>query len=224
MDSRDTREEVKGMIVPGNITQDIFKRQERLMFSYKEIEKWGVDWPLDMNAKSSQLLIKDMIARVVEELAESYETFLVQDWDNTWEELSDALHFMVETFILSGYSYRFFMINSNHCAIKGIYHRAQRGDARIIYTYPDKAFCKPDWENWFWQITYYLNLARNALRNKKWKQTEVFYNEPEYESCLTLALTAFIEGFSSMGKDPEFIWREYVAKNMVNEFRIKSKY
>jgi hypothetical protein len=224
MDARDTREKVKKMTLPGNITMDIFDRQSKLMVSYKEIENWEVEWPLDMNAKASQLLIKDMLARAIEELAEAYESFLVQDWDNTYEELADAIHFLVEAIILSGFNYRFLKVNSNECTITGICRRAANEEPQIIPIYHRPDYPAPNWENWFWQVTFYLNLARNALRNKKWKQTEVLYNKPEYEPSLQLAFIALIEGFVAIGKDPEFIWREYVAKNLINEFRIKSKY
>lgn len=218
MDSRDFVKTVNDMTKPDNLTEDIWAAQEKLMLSYKEIEKWPVTWPLDLNHKESQLLMKDMIARTVEELAEAYETFLQGNMDNTLEEMADALHFLSEAFILAGHPVGEDILKT----------------AKYERPYIEPHFEKFYWDAVFervnkipfmmWEATYQLNLARNALRNKPWKQTQMLYNKDEFEKRMELGLNAIILIHYEMGLIPEDIWVEYTKKNLANRFRIRSKY
>lgn len=86
-------------------------RQEELIKQYKEIEKF--DYPIDINTREGQRLIKDMMWRVVEELGEAANCLKNKPWkqsqletdeEHFMEELSDAIHFFVELFIICGYT------------------------------------------------------------------------------------------------------------------------
>ena len=230
----DTKDVLKEPIIwPYNLFSDIWEKQEELMFFYKEIEKWPVVWPVNLDLKDSQLLIKDMIARIVEELAEAHESFLLQQGDNFFEELADAHHFFMETLILSE-SLPFFQDYWKDMDI--ISSTSLNPNPLVAYS---------SVQGWFWQITFELNLARNSLRNKPWKQTQVQCNFPVYYEHLTLAYQTFIRGYMAYTlleivpkpkahkviQEPVsvippswVIYSDYVFKNRINQFRIKSKY
>lgn len=220
MDSRD----VKGLKVsiPTNQFQSIWDKQESLMVDYKVIEKWDVSWPLDLNLKSSQLLVKDMIARVIEELAEAYESIQARNTDNFFEELADAHHFLMETLVLAGQAEKKIigtvpLVRDAKDLIGGL-----RGfhDKDMASTF--------SLQEWLWEVTYRLNLTRNALRNKPWKQTQVMYNIPVFEKEISVGYILFISGYFQLlathDLPAEDLYIQYVHKNTINQFRIRSKY
>lgn len=214
MDSRDFEKEVQALDVPDKIWEDIVLRQTQLMEQYKVIEQWNVTWPLDLNSKESQLLIKDMLARTVEELAEGFESFLLGNMDNTFEELADALHFLTEAIVLSGIKfgewYDPIKVNvTPNTSIGELVSSINRNDTVATH---------------LWDVTYECNIARNALRNKPWKQTQMLYNKVEFENHMTNAVASLFRVFNLFGFTPETVWREYVKKNKVNLFRINSRY
>jgi len=209
MDSRDFEKEVAALTVPSNIWLDIVSRQISLMNSYKTIEKWPITWPVNLNHKESQLLIKDMLARTVEELAESYEAFLLNNLINTLEELADALHFLTETIVLSDCIPNYDIITEELWVLNKV-------ESPII----DSEFLAKS----YWNIAYFCNLTRNALRNKPWKQSQMLYDHRLFESHLIQALRLLIHAFGNLGCSSEKLWFEYTKKNEVNKFRISSKY
>ena len=95
--------------------EEIYKLQKELMDPYVKIEGLP-QYPIDINQKANQKLLKEFIGRVVEELAEAFECYdsllmgrqvnktrdellpLVKDFNM---EISDALHFFVELLIFS---------------------------------------------------------------------------------------------------------------------------
>ncbi len=82
---------------------DLFAHQLELYNKYKEIE--GMDWEgnlVNLHTLEGQKWIKDFLWRTTEELGESFESHLIGDLDHTIEELADALHFFIETCIISG--------------------------------------------------------------------------------------------------------------------------
>lgn len=107
---------VEGTVYDGKLLERIFQKQEAYMNSLKEIEAFP-DWPFNINMKSHQLIIKDIISRGITELSESFELTqkitkiadtndqdtpvepLVREFN---EELADSLHFFVEVLILVG--------------------------------------------------------------------------------------------------------------------------
>ena len=121
MDSRDIKEEPI-QVVGGNYLGCIYQLQKELLKGYIGIEGLP-QYPIDVNTKKSQVLLKDFTGRVIEELAEGYEAMLqveeltvknkfwVDSYDgndltqclnhlqNVGEEMADSLHFMLELLI-----------------------------------------------------------------------------------------------------------------------------
>ncbi len=76
-----------------------------------------------------------------------------------------------------------------------------------------------------WTVTYSLNLARNFLRNKPWKQSQVLTNEVAYQSKLVESFVLMMGAFYFMGVHYSYdLFYIYFKKNKVNQFRQKSKY
>ena len=73
MDSRDIKEE-PGIIPDYKYLEEIYQMQKNLLSGYIGIEGLP-QYPVDINTKASQTLLKDFTARVIEELSEGYESF-----------------------------------------------------------------------------------------------------------------------------------------------------
>ena len=123
MDSRDIKEEPKP-IADSKYLETLYGLQKELLDNYIKIEGLPM-YPLDINTKKSQIILKDFVGRVIEELAEGYESLLAVDeltqknelWvneinevdyiqtlnhlQNAGEEIADSLHFMLELLIYS---------------------------------------------------------------------------------------------------------------------------
>lgn len=212
----DTKDLSKSIIPKLKDNEDPFVKiwglQLELLESYQKIENLPL-WPVNLDIKSHQELIKDFIARVVEELAESYEAYLNGDWANTREELADALHFFMEILIYTVPSSNFkqvLEIAPNQDTFDVLLHRDQPRVNGLV--------------QWYWYVTYHLNIARNNLRNKRWKQTQVLAQKAEFIVNLAKAFHTLIFGFKLMGMDSTDIYEIYYLKNRVNHFRIKSRY
>lgn len=75
-----------------------------------------------------------------------------------------------------------------------------------------------------WDISHHLNISRNYLKNKPWKQTQMMTQELYYQQELVTAFVMMLGYFKYLGIDVQNLYFLYFKKNMVNQFRIKSKY
>lgn len=93
----------------------MFDGKRLLMESYQEIESFP-DWPLDLNIRENQKVLRDFMSRFTTELAEAFERLVLQ-WGfvNTNqlknaqecceyfnEEIADAWQFLLEIMVFSG--------------------------------------------------------------------------------------------------------------------------
>lgn len=91
--------------------EDIFEKQKQFMEELRLNEKLP-EWPIDLQTKMGQRLIKETIFNMIEELAEASFTLKNKvhklsddravDLDHYREELGDALAFFIEVCVLSG--------------------------------------------------------------------------------------------------------------------------
>lgn len=99
----------------------IFNLQESLLKKYQVLEGFP-GWPLKIDLKGHQMLLKDFIARIIEEMTEAYDEIellyhhqindaLGLDLKSRThvihrinEEMADMLHFFIETFVMAGIS------------------------------------------------------------------------------------------------------------------------
>ena len=297
MDSRDIQEEPI-QVVGGNYLGCIYQLQKELLEGYIGIEGLP-QYPIDVNTKKSQVLLKDFTGRVIEELAEGYEAMLqveeltvknkfwVDSYDgndltqclnhlqNVGEEMADSLHFMLELLIyaniepedinsfvntwlekhapevykkVKGYdtiSKAMIMGSTLILHDRVLYQDSGRKYVDLIKVYEntdsddgipemDTRFLKcchkfngieyHEFQVMMWKVTYHLNIARNFLKNKPWKQSQVMTQELEYQKELTLGFITMMGLFYQMGLTVEDLYFLYFKKNRVNLFRQKSKY
>jgi hypothetical protein len=207
--------------LPKDLLRGIFELQTELMEDYKKIEGWEVEFPVNLNSKKAQLLVKDVISRGVEELAEAYEAMELGQDDNFLEELGDALHFFVEVFILAGLTvgdFRVFLSSLNPEAF------SFDKPGQLLKLIEQRGIHPGSLARASWTVTYRVNLSRNALRNKPWKQTELMYNREVFEENLFLGFLDFLELFVHKAEGANQVYAIYFLKNKINKFRIRSKY
>lgn len=204
-----------------NWLDHIFEKQNALIVKYAEIEKMP-SVPMSIHTREGQKWIKDFLWRVTEEMAESFEAFIMLGAETSnpetadhskmeahithnIEELIDALHFLVELIIIAGKDAawcRELLDNKND----GI---------EMNIEYPAQAY---------WAVTYYLGMVGNTLKNKPWKQTEMPTDEEKFYKNLGLAFKALFICFETMDADEAQVFSFYDRKNQVNQFRQRSNY
>lgn len=301
MDSRDIKEEPKN--IEGNkYLEEIYSMQKNLLSGYIGIEGLP-QYPIDINTKASQTLLKDFTARVIEELSEGYESFqavdgimqnshykiragddlvyieLLNHLQNANEENADAVHFFIELLIYANIqpedimAYMEKWVKDNKCEQSTVdYFNSIRNDVlytaqslgvkwlmderdiEVIFdsnstnmlrwyeekdseTFPEynekllKGGYKYNHENYalqypyiLWKITHHLNIARNFLKNKPWKQSQVMTQELKYQAELVKAFIYFCGYLGWIGMDSKEVFYIYFKKNHINLFRQKSKY
>lgn len=292
MDARDIKE-IPPVVEDGRYLEAIYSLQKELIDHYVGIEGLP-QYPLDVNTKKNQSLIKDFVGRVIEELAEGYESFkLVENlthknllWvgefnsseykqmlnhlQNANEEQADALHFMVELLIFANIQPEDIV---NYCKIqinnlpKTVIHFFEDEDLKSAlslsgqlgsillkldndYELPDEknyihlfkhldsdtdvrlmlagsVYSRVEYSNlklFMWDIVYHLNIARNYLKNKPWKQSQMMTNEAAFQEELVKAFIKLIGYFFKLGLTSEDIYYLYFKKQRVNKFRIHSNY
>lgn len=296
MDSRDINEEpIK--VVGGNYLGIIYQLQKELLAGYIGIEGLP-QYPVDVNTKKSQVLLKDFTGRVIEELAEGYEAMLQveeltiknQYWagsfdgndltqclnhlQNVGEEMADSLHFMLELLIYANIQPEDInefvdkwmdkhlpktmtkvrnsdtitkcMVMGSTLLLSDVVLEQDKGkklDLVSVYENTDSDDGIPTMDTRFlqcgrffnsityheyqvmmWRVTYHLNIARNFLKNKPWKQSQVMTQELEYQKELVIGFIVMMGLFYQMGLGVEELYFLYFKKNRVNLFRQKSKY
>lgn len=286
MDARDIKE-IPPVVEDGRYLEAIYSLQKELIDHYVGIEGLP-QYPLDVNTKKNQLLIKDFVGRVIEELAEGYESFKLVgeiteknqlwfngDYNNEYvqmlnhlqnanEEQADALHFMVELLIFANIqpedidSYcnkicddlnqHTLTLTTNTLHKAGmIGYNMLKVDNGSEVTTPvlnlltlldsdkDTSLIKGgslysslsylEMKSNMWDVVYHLNIARNYLKNKPWKQSQMMTNESAFQEELVKAFIKLIGYFYTLGlNDREDIYTLYFKKQRVNKFRIHSNY
>jgi hypothetical protein len=182
-----------------------------LATKYKEIEGMP-DFPMDIQTKETQIWIKDFMWRVTEELMEAYEAKVNGEEEHYLEELSDALHFYMEIFVLLDYK-----------------PKALKSDdflKTLIHSFIMDQIIQPfEVSNKIFWCVFHLGIAANFLRNKKWKVTQVFVDEKQFYQELVEGLTHLLTLIIDAGVDSKIgLLNLYYKKFQVNQFRQRSKY
>jgi len=181
---------------------EIFERQTELLEKYRVIEK--IPENIDIHLAEHQQLLKNLTFRGIEELAEAYEGFLDKNYEHVLEEISDAIHFFTEVLILLDVDAKEFQNIKN---TKSQELNLENLDYKL------------------WAITYNFSIACNRLKCKPWKQSEILTDVDRFTSKMVTAYREFLESLvNNFGLSHESILDLYRSKNLVNKFRIRSKY
>ena len=79
-------------------------------------------------------------------------------------------------------------------------------------------------DHMLWKVAYHLNISRNFLKNKTWKQTQELTDGIRYQEEVVKAFIAYCGYLMAMGFTDENFFVLFFKKHMVNKFRQKSGY
>lgn len=280
MDIRNIKEPVP-QIEEGTELQAMYQLSLEQLDGYRQIEKLP-DYPLDINNPNNQVVLKDFISRVIEELMEGYEstsevvkicnkwgwnteqltedeyTQVLNHLQNANEEQSDALGFFFTLFHFANiqpedifswgtnavYEYSDFKVKTLKDVITlGIASTSEIGrnpllanQFRLIdeehesvkdYTPGFNTLSESSHENeklLLFEIIYELNIARNLLKSRPWKQTQVMTKELDFQYSLVKAFYLYMGFLGLQGFSDESIYRLFFKKQRLNLWRQKTNY
>lgn len=253
-----------------DILQVMFDLNLEQLEEYKKIEGLP-DYPFDINNPKNQVILKDFIGRVIEELCEGYESteevasilsskgwnlFILTDEEytqvknslaNANEEQADAMGFFFTLLAYSNilpediFSYKDLksldevIINGKTTLRKVSLNQDQYwaydvlSDADDVEPYFEgfremSDLTHLDEKLYLWEVIYELNNARNLLKCRPWKQTQVMTKELPYQESLVKAFYLYM-GFLGLNYfNGRTLYELFYLKQQLNLWRIKSGY
>ena len=220
---------------PQDLLSDIFHHQHVLADKYVPIEVSNglclyEQIPADIDDSKAQARIKDMSWRALEEVAEALEAFDKGEIIHFHEELADALHFLVEKYLLTDfYPYqpesctRYFPLEAMKPQ-SNLNSWFKAVDPKISRAIGESKLNRNEIYHAAAEYTVATGLTCNCLKNKPWKQSQVLTDEQYFRSKLIEEFNAFIRLCFTAGLDDRKLYDMYIRKNQVNHFRQKSNY
>lgn len=210
----------------GRIMSAIYEHQHALAVRYGPIERRNGFYCPEVDSRPSiddpqyQSYLKGMFWRATEEICEALETFpdIAGGWKTRWEtdadlrhffeELADALHFLTEASILVGFP---------SARVEQMWADDRRFRNTVLI---DESTVRLRCFN----IIFEMGLAANTLKNKPWKSTHMQTDQAKFDIRLAGAWLNFIKLWSSLGCSEGDVYRLYMKKMRVNQFRQESNY
>lgn len=78
--------------------------------------------------------------------------------------------------------------------------------------------------NMLWEVCYHINIGRNFLKNKPWKQTQELTDVTRYSEQIILGFIKYMGYLYAQGFTPQTLYTLFYKKHMVNKFRQRSGY
>lgn len=280
MDIRNIKEPVP-QVEEGMELQAMYHLALEQLDGYRQIEQLP-NYPIDINNPSNQVVLKDFISRVIEELMEGYEstsevvkicnkwgwnieqlteeeyTQVLNHLQNANEEQVDALGFFLSLFhftnifpedifswgntSLESYSNfkvknlndvitlgmamnsdingsiglvnRFKLIDEDHQSVKeytpgfNTLSNAAHEEEKIL----------------LFDVVYELNIARNLLKSRPWKQTQMMTKELDFQYSLVKAFYLYMGFLGNQEFSETSIYKLFFKKQRLNLWRQKSNY
>ena len=168
-------------------------------------------------------ILKDMFWRTTEELCEAMEVIpndeTIANWKGRWEnnadlrhffeELADALHFLVEASIIAEMNENEISdVLSNIFAEPVLFNINDDFDVRLLVA----------------EVIFSLGLAANTLKNKPWKQTQMPTDKTRFQQKLLVAWKDFAIMWNEMGFSLADVYVLYTRKHTVNTWRQETNY
>lgn len=75
-----------------------------------------------------------------------------------------------------------------------------------------------------WSVAYHINIGRNFLKNKPWKQTQELTDVTRYDEQIVLGFIKYMGYLSAVGFTPRSLYVLFFKKHRINEFRQTSGY
>lgn len=278
MDVRNIREEVPN-IKETEVLPQMYTLGLEQLNGYRQIESLP-EYPLDINNPKSQVILKDFIGRVIEELTEGFESTnevfdlcskngwnmemlneeehqsILNSLANANEEQADALGFF---FTLLAYSNILPEDILSYNKAKDLFEVMAIGVKELVIKYSDyhnllkfDIICKADfyedegkWEYinsytpgfhqmnelsheaeklYLWEVIYELNKARNFLKCRPWKQTQVMTKEIDFQESLVKAFYLYMGFLAMNGFTPLGLFGLFFKKQRLNRWRQQTNY
>ena len=278
MDVRNIREEVPNIKETEVLPQMYILGLEQLN-GYRQIESLP-EYPLDINNPKSQVILKDFIGRVIEELTEGFESTnevfdlcskngwnmemlneeehqsILNSLANANEEQADALGFF---FTLLAYSNVLPEDILSYNKAKDLFEVMAIGVKELVIKYSDyhnllkfdiirkEDFYEDEgkWEHinsytpgfhqmnelsheaeklYLWEVIYELNKARNFLKCRPWKQTQVMTKEIDFQESLVKAFYLYMGFLAMNGFTPLGLFGLFFKKQRLNRWRQQTNY
>lgn len=278
MDVRNIREEVPN-IKETEVLPQMYTLGLEQLNGYRQIESLP-EYPLDINNPKSQVILKDFIGRVIEELTEGFESTdevfdlcskngwnmemlneeehqsILNSLANANEEQADALGFF---FTLLAYSNILPEDILSYNKAKDLFEVMAIGVKELVIKYSDyhnllkfDIICKKDfyedegkWEHinsytpgfhqmnelsheaeklYLWEVIYELNKARNFLKCRPWKQTQVMTKEIDFQESLVKAFYLYMGFLAMNGFTPCGLFSLFFKKQRLNLWRQNTNY
>jgi hypothetical protein len=251
-----------------------FGREQLAAYINEGPEDLPEEFPLNVNIPRNQVVLKDFINRVIEELMEGYESTqlafnvcydkgwndeLFKDEDveelnnhlqNACEEQADAMGFFMTLFLYANIEpediYEFAKVYS-HDNVHNLDDVMRVGqvyqdldiDERTLFCLPIEEKNKNYIPGFYamnvyshlvtekeaiFNVIYYLNMARNSLKCRPWKNTQVMTKEIEFQEYLVKAFYMYMGFLKEFKFSPRKIYEEYFKKFKLNMWRIASAY
>lgn len=278
MDVRNIREEVPN-IKETEVLPQMYTLGLEQLNGYRQIESLP-EYPLDINNPKSQVILKDFIGRVIEELTEGFESTnevfdlcskngwnmemlneeehqsILNSLANANEEQADALGFF---FTLLAYSNILPEDILSYNKAKDLFEVMAIGVKELVIKYSDyhnllkfdiirkEDFYEDEgkWEHinsytpgfhqmnelsheaeklYLWEVIYELNKARNFLKCRPWKQTQVMTKEIDFQESLVKAFYLYMGFLAMNGFTPLGLFSLFFKKQRLNRWRQQTNY
>ena len=278
MDVRNIREEVPN-IKETEVLPQMYTLGLEQLNGYRQIESLP-EYPLDINNPKSQVILKDFIGRVIEELTEGFESTnevfdlcskngwnmemlneeehqsILNSLANANEEQADALGFF---FTLLAYSNVLPEDILSYNKAKDLFEVMAIGVKELVIKYSDyhnllkfdiirkEDFYEDEgkWEHinsytpgfhqmnelsheaeklYLWEVIYELNKARNFLKCRPWKQTQVMTKEIDFQESLVKAFYLYMGFLAMNGFTPCGLFSLFFKKQRLNLWRQTTNY
>lgn len=271
---------------PAQYLHKMYELGSTQLKGYLKIEKLP-DYPLNINPAGSQVILKDFIGRVIEELTEGYESTsevvkaldkvgwnisllgdkgykdLLNHLQNANEEQADAIGFYMTLLLYSNILpediYEYVALNLEEevnsldklmsYGVKLLYEidpdRIKGNVGYPLFTEILATEYGIDYEKvnaytpgfhymnaythdvevfYLWQVTYQLNIARNLLKNRPWKQTQVMSKEVDYQEAIVKSFLMYLGFLTINGFDDHSLFMLFYRKQQLNLWRQRTGY
>lgn len=207
----------------------IFERQAEYLKSLRPIYRQNnfslhaAPWPLDFQDRHCQEEFRLLAWRFTEEMVEAMETF-----ENLaprlayHEEISDALHFLIELCIATGISYTDLITGMAGTTHEGTSFGPGPGEDSLDFVFSRVSLDPIYSARWYAPIRS-ISMAMMQLRQRPWRTDDRESNQPRFLLMMHATFYAFVNTCVRTGMNAEDLHRAYFAKAKINDERTASQ-
>lgn len=284
MDIRNVKEPVPEITL-GTELHEMYRLNEEQFKGYQNIENLP-NYPFDINHPKNQVILKDFIGRVIEELIEGFESSsematlmnkygwninnlteeeyqqVLNHMQNANEEQADALGFFFTLLMYSNIlpddilAWGENQLKTLHkisgldkAMVLGVkmilvrYANAEIGASKTFVIFGEEqkeeygdidsyapAFhsmsnlSHDEEQAMLFEIIYELNIARNLLKSRPWKQTQVMTKEIDFQDALVRSFYLYLGFLTMQGFNTKSLYGLFFKKQKLNLWRQKTNY